>query len=227
MRNYLYRDQTKLNINADNFINCKSKYHAYLLGFMWADGHLIYKYKKKEMRIEITEEDINSIKNIFEVTGNWCFSTRYRSNRKPQTTAIANNAKLGDFLYENDYKTKTMSTPTKIINKIPIEFRQYFMRGWSDGDGSFYKNKTSKQYSICGSFDQDWKVLEDIFTKNEIKYKIQRRTHKTGKFSVIRVWNNKSLQNIHSLLYGNGDFDEIGLKRKYDKSKDIISQLKT
>lgn len=223
MRTYLYRDQTKLSINADKFISCETKYHAYLLGFMWADGYLLYGKKRKEMRVEIVDDDMADIKNVFDTTGKWYFITRNRKNRKPQTTASGNNAKLCDYLYEKDYKEKSTVSPKKIIESIPKNFIKYFLRGWSDGDGCFYTNGTTRQFSICGSYEQDWTFIEQIFKENDIDYKIQRRTHKTGKFSVIRIWNKKSLINLSKTLYQ--DYDDIGLKRKYDKCQEIISQL--
>lgn len=223
MRHYLYRDQTKLSINADGFINCETKYHAYLLGFMWADGYLLYEKKRKEMRVEIVNDDMVNIKNIFDMTGKWYFITRNRKNRLPQTMASGNNAKLCDYLHENDYKEKSMVSPTKIIKSIPKKFIKYFLRGWSDGDGCFYTNGRTRHFSICGSYEQDWTAIEQIFNENNIDYKIQRRTHKTGKFSVIRVWNKKSLINLSKTLYQ--DYDGIGLMRKYDKCQQIIHQL--
>jgi hypothetical protein len=223
MRQYLYRDQNKLSINADKFISCETKYHAYLLGFMWADGYLLYEKKRKEMRVEIVDEDMSDIKNVFDATGKWYFITRHRKNRKPQTTASGNNAKLCDYLHENDYNEKSTSSPTKIIKCVPKNFIKYFLRGWSDGDGCFYTNGRTRHFSICGSYEQDWSILENIFKDNGIDYKIQRRTHKTGKFSVIRVWNKNSLLNISKILYQ--DYDGIGLKRKYDKCQEITNQL--
>jgi len=223
-----YRNQTTLGVDANGFINCTTPHHAYILGFAWADGHLLYKYKRKEIRIEIVKDDMDAIKPTIEATGKWYHASRKRKNRREQSIACANNSMLCDYLHSMGYNEKSKISPTKILKQIPEGYHRFFLRGWIDGDGCFYKSKTSKQFSVAGTHDQDWSVLENIFSSNGIKYTIQRRQvkkfdEKITRSSCVRITNKPSLVILDTLLYSNS-YDGIGLYRKYAKCKDIISQ---
>lgn len=226
-----YRNQSYLNINADDFINMKSSYHAYILGLLWADGWLVYKHKKKEIRIQMTYEDGKSIESIFMNTGKWnTYFIKKDEFRKARYEYICNNAKFVDFLYDNDYKIKSQISPNKIWNKIPDEFKRYFLLGWADGDGCFYNNIKSNgrriEFTIAGTYDQDWSCLEQIFLENNIKnYKIKRKIMKNGnKYSIVRILKQEDLIILGNFLYNHNKY-EFGLKRKYDKFVEIYNYI--
>jgi hypothetical protein len=223
-----YRDQKYLNINADDFINFSTPFHVYILGLLWADGWLIHQYKKKEVRIELTYEDGNSITDVFSKTGKWSTYIREKDNfRKARKGYVCNNNKFIDFLFENDYKTKSQTTPTKIFNKIPENLRKYFILGWSDGDGCFYYNENNHQtqFTFAGSYEQDWSCVENIFKSLNIKnYKIKKTLVKNGnKYSVIRITKKEELIKFGEFLYPNNY--EFGLKRKYEKYNKIFNYI--
>lgn len=225
--NMKYRNQTTLGVDANGFINCTTPHHAYVLGFAWADGHLLYKYKRKEIRIEIVKEDMDILIPTIRMTGKWYHASRKRKNRKEQSIASVSNSMLCDYLHDNGYLEKSKISPDKILKQIPEKYHKFFLRGWVDGDGCFYMNKTAKQFSIAGSFEQDWGALESIFTANGIKYTVQRRQiketeTKITRASYIRITNKPSLIILDSLLYDD-KYDGIGLYRKYKKCKEIIS----
>ena len=210
-----------------NFVEIKSKYIAYVLGFIWSDGNIYENILKSQYQISISInlKDKPDIENIFDKTGIW---NKYeyenydkRTSKKYKNfTLNTTNKKLVNFLIENDYLIKSICSPDKILETIPNELKHYFFRGMSDGDGCFYiKNKTT-QYSISGSYNQDWKSIKDLFDKLNVKYSISKQISKKGKGSDIRVVNKNDIDIISNYLYGD-IFDEIGLKRKYLKSTDI------
>jgi hypothetical protein len=219
-----YRDQKYIKVNADDFINFKTPYHVYLLGFIWADGYILIKYKRKEIRVEITSDDMDSIKYIFNKTGEWYFNTRKRENRKMQTMATCNNAKLTDFLVKYKYDKKSVESPT-IITDIPDNYKKYFLRGWIDGDGCFYSNGITNHFSICGTYNQKWDYLETLLSKHNIHYKVSKKIAKNGnKCSSIRIWRKKDIETLFHIVY-ESNYDGIGLERKFNKVLSIIKPL--
>lgn len=215
-----YRNQEFLKINADDFINFKTPFHVYLLGFIWADGYILSQYKRKEIRVEITSDDMANLKRCFDKTGKWYYTSRKRENRKLQTTASCNNAKLIDFLIQYSYDKKSQVTPS-IFLIIPENLKKYFLRGWIDGDGCFYSNGRTNHFSLSGTYNQDWAIVEKILKDNNIHFKVSRRVVENGnKHSCIRIWRKEDIKKIYSLIYDKR-YDNIGLKRKYLKCLDI------
>ncbi len=207
-----YQDQSLRNVNADPFIAFATPEHAYLLGFIWADGTILSQYKRKSVRIEIKESDMEELHHVLDFSGKWTYIRRERPNRSPQVTAECSNAKLVAFLLEYDYGNKSTSSPTKILDAMPENLHEFFVRGWIDGDGCFYSGKSSRQFTMAGSFDQDWLALERISNKLGIRYSIARRIHPRSKSSVLRISNKSGIQKIGEFVYQTRH--DIGLPRK-------------
>ena len=125
-----YQSQTLLNVNADPFIEFASPEHAYLLGFIWADGAVYSQYKRKVIRIEVKEDDMNELRRVIDTTGKWTYIRRERPNRSPQVIAECANAKLVEFLIGHDYGDKSRASPTKIMESMPENLHEFFLRGW-------------------------------------------------------------------------------------------------
>jgi len=123
------------------------------------------------------------------------------------------------FLIENDYDKKSFISPFKILSKIPDNLHQHFYRGYSDGDGCFYINNHNYQYIISGDFKQEWSLIETLFKKLNIKYTIKYITNKKGNSSLIRITNKNDVDVFGNYIYS--EYDNIGLKRKYIKFKEI------
>lgn len=209
-----YRNQTLLNVNADHFIECSTPEHAYLLGFIWADGTVLSAYKLKSIRVEITEADMNELKPIFESTGKWTYTRRARAGRKPQVSAQCDNAKLVDFLVDNDYQNKSSVSPHKIMNLIPANLLEFFIRGWSDGDGCFYHGKTSNQFTMAGTYDQDWSALCNLLEQIGATHKIHKWGEPGHRGSSVRITNKPSIKKLGEYIYNT--HRAIGLQRKVD-----------
>lgn len=209
-----YRNQTLLNVNADHFIECSTPEHAYLLGFIWADGTVLSAYKLKSIRVEITEADMNELKPIFESTGKWVYSRRERAGRQPQVSAQCDNAKLVDFLVDNDYQNKSVVSPDKILSLIPNHLIEFFIRGWSDGDGCFYHGKTSNQFTMAGA-DQSWSALSNLLENLGVRASIKRRVVNTHKSSYLRISNKIGIKKFGEFIYET--HRTIGLSRKVEK----------
>ncbi len=203
------------NVDENIFMNNFTKESVYLLGFIWGDGYIYKNKNQNSINIECVSDDIIQLEPIINKTGLWKYYTRQREGRREQTTVNTSNKELCDFLIENDYQIKSKVSPNKIWNLIPLEYQNYFILGWIDADGCFYRNdkNNASQFYISGSYEQDWSVLELLFNNMNIKYNIQRIINKKSKYSCIRVTNKNDIIKIGNYIY----IDIIPLRRKFEK----------
>ncbi len=161
--------------------------------------------------------------------GKWNISyKKFTNGWQPTTKLMTNNKRIYNFLKKHDYHLKSYMSPDKILSKIPKELKYYFYRGLIDGDGCFYINIKNKlyQFSITSSYEQDWGFMINLCNELDIKYniklidRINKRTGKENKSSQFRITNKKGIKKIGEYIYQ--DYDNIGLKRKYDKYLNII-----
>lgn len=206
---------------AENFIFCKTKYHAYLLGFLWADGHLGDYHK---IGCNIRKDDGILLKNIFFKTGDWRLYERkgYR-NSKDQLSFEISNSILYNYLKSNDYYSKSTNSACKILSNIPEKFKHYWFRGLLDGDGYIDEFLVG----ICSSYDQNWNYMIKLCKKLDIQYKIRRekwfnkKYNKINRCSKIRIMkgiksrNDISAKVFLDYIYKGYNIDNIGLSRKY------------
>ena len=202
---------------------------AYTLGFLWGDGHIKhYKIKSGESNIhypslEIVTDDMKDIIDLFQVWGNWKLLYRNRPNRRQISSICLFDKEFGWFLTENDYMIKSYKDPYKILSLVPEIFKQYWWRGFCDADGCFYKNGRIVQFSVSGSYSQEWSSIVSLFEHLDIRYQIQRIIHKTSKNSAIRTSNPKNV-----IVFGNYIYQDnfhIGLSRKYNKFNHIKTEF--
>jgi len=205
-------------------INTKEK--AYSLGFLWGDGSLFVKKCKKYNLyypvLNILKTDYDNIEKILNSIGDWkkYISKPRISQPNYQTHSVLYDKSWGKFLFENDYKNKSIG-PTKILSQIPDDLKHYWWRGLSDADGCFYANQKNRcfQYSIAGPIEQSWIDAEELFKSLSVRYKVTTRKTKTGSSSYIRVCGMKNLHKIGEYLY-QGD-KELCLSRKIDKYNSV------
>lgn len=189
-----------------------TKYISYILGFLWADGHL----SKHNITLECKEKDLIEIEKYFSFIEYKSFKRKRLHNKESNKILYSCDKEFVNFLFNYDYKNKSFVSPRKIINLIPEEYKNYFYLGWFDGDGCIYINQKTGNYqlSFTSSYEQDWKCLEDFFEINCIKkYKIIR-CEGNSKYSQIRITNKKDIIKIRNLFYFD---DELGLRRKKEK----------
>jgi hypothetical protein len=224
--------------DVNNIINVSNKYVAYFLGYLWADGNLINK-SAHLTTINLIKEDAEYLYNILNLIGSgwtigreikkyWKNSAGEIKQAKNQRIIRCYSQELYNFLSENDYENKSHINFKKIWNKIPENFKNFFILGLYDGDGHFnYQFRHEKYHSgefvITANYDYDWSVLENYFNENNIEYSIYRLIVKLGRVSQFIVRKKKSLIILFKKLYE----DEFhGLERKYIKYLNYYEKIK-
>jgi intein/homing endonuclease len=203
----------------------------YILGFLWADGFL-YKSSKNHkycsLQCQILFTDYKILKNCFTKVGKWSLFIRKERvdkkgvKRQKNITLAINDIALVSKLISFDFNKKNYTPPNKLLKLIPKNKHYLFYRGYFDGDGCFYITNKAKQFILGSTYEQDWSSIVSLFNKIKIKkYKIQKNISKKGhKDSRIRVSSLDAVVKIANYLYQ--DRLDIGLKRKYNKVKNLI-----
>jgi len=215
-------------VNPNQFINCTIPEAAYILGLLWADGYIRQKDYLNDIKLENIKKDIDVFYPIFLKTGNWRILFRQRKNRQEQGLIRTSNKLLASFLIENNYGPHNIKSADKILELIPNNLHQYWFRGLIDGDGCWYLNikNSCRQFSLAGSYEQDWSYFENLLDKLDIKYSTQRRIQKRKnkkptKSSTVRINNKKDIIKLGNYIYQNYGQDKTGLQRKYNKYLEI------
>lgn len=199
-----------------NLSKLQSPQGAYLLGFLWADGHV--SKSKNVIKCSIVLEDGIKIKNCFEYIGIWKTYIYDKSERRKQMSFEVTDKNFRDFLVSMDYLVKSAATPTKILNYLNIDLNHYFWRGYFDGDGC-YSFTRGYIANFSGSFNQDWTELIKILNSLDIKYKYRQYNRNSGQSSRIDIWNKNNLCKWGDYIYQGEIF---GLDRKYNKYQELL-----
>lgn len=217
-------------VNPDQFINVTTPEVAYILGMIWADGHLAGKNGRSQLiLITQTASDMPDIMKVLNKTGQWkCNSKPVNESEKPSMIANTCNKVLADHLVRHGYKGKSVLSADSILSTIPIHLQSYWFRGLFDGDGclSFYpqkgSNATDKMWCIASDYNQDWTYLEKLCHRLGIDYKIcrliqssEKRTGRRNRGSTFTIRRHIDIRLIMEYIYQGREIDGIGLDRKW------------
>lgn len=208
-------------VNPAQFLSPNTPEVAYILGLLWADGHVRKSGYYHSIVISCLREDLLEIKNIFERTGDWRYYEQQAKDRRPQLQIQTSNKILVNFLQDNDYTAKSTASACKILSKIPEHLQHYWFRGLVDGDGCFYIKNNEKEITIASSYEQDWAYMEKISNFLNIEFKIEQKTQiqsgKLNKSSVFKIRKLESIKKFGDYIYKNYENDKMGFTRKYNK----------
>lgn len=207
----------------------------YLLGFIWGDGCITYTPKSKHYRIiiGIVSPDADVLEGTFRVVESiYRWNRKWQPPRQPNSRFTITSKPFYDFLASFDYRSKSGS-PDKILDKIPQHLRHFWFRGLFDADGhvrltqnSRNPNHSSAIAAIYGPYDQDWTYVQNLCQDLGVKFTIRRRHRDTGSSSEIILCKKTDVINFIGYLYQGYEIDQIGLKRKQAKLKEIIDSVK-
>lgn len=221
------RENSYYRFNPDVFIHIKKPEAAYILGFLWADGALVYAEKRGaySISLEICKKDFLDIEKTAFSLGEWRKYERKRGSYKRVTCIKIHVKPLAKYLFNNDFLIKSTGCPRKILSKIPKELRHYWWRGYFDGDGCLFVGEKSSQLAIAGSYKQNWTNVVSLFNRLKIKsYRINRYRNKKSQSSDVRIQNRKDILVFLKYIYQHRRTDNIGLSRKYGKYKILLNK---
>lgn len=224
MKRKLDKPFDKRNVNPTFFIIPEKiePVNAYLLGFIWADGHISFRHTACRIEARFVTDDAIDILPLFNKTGKWSIYTQIPEGCREATIVTTNNRPLAEFLNNMDYVTKSNAPATKILNFIPEQLRRYWWLGCIDGDGCFSLGKRGQEIGIHSSYEQDWRHFEHLAKKLNIEYHLERRIRRQSKSSAIRIVKKESCNKFIHYLYPSGY--EFGLKRKYNKATEMSNR---
>jgi len=197
---------------------------SYILGFIWSDGHIDSKYNTT---LSIVSVDAKDLINTMLFVDEWkIYHYKPKNNDRERTTFRIGNRQLYLLLKELDFDKKSYVSADKVLKIIPEKYHYIFFRGLSDGDGCFYINKKhyTYQYTLSSTHEQDWSYFINLLDKLGIKYKYIKNVKKNSKSSLIRLTSQRDVKKFGEYIYQK--YDNIGLKRKYDKYK-LICEYST
>jgi hypothetical protein len=214
IKSFEKRDRNR-RIPEIKFLNIIDPEVAYFLGFFWADGSITA--SNYSIALGLNKEDMEDIKWIFDKIGNWGVS-EYNDPRSTISKKIVCSSKpLHSFFVEMDFLKKSTVSPFKILSKIPDNLKYLWWRGYFDGDGHCSNIRSGSYHAgFCGSFDQDWSFVEDLFKNLNIKASLYKKNLESGKSSYYAINNKKSVFSLFDYLYPDNDFINFKLNRKYN-----------
>lgn len=206
----------------NNFTELNSPEIVYILGYIWADGH-ISKNKNFDIILYTSEKDFENVKNLILKSGNWGIYKRYKYLKKTNKTYTTYYFRVYDknihnFLSNFNFKQKSILSPDKLLEVIPEKLRHHFFRGYIDGDGSFslYNNNKTCKFNITSTIDQDWNFINVMFDYLDIShYKIYKYNRTCGTSSLVSISNILDIMKIGEFIYK--DSKDLRLERKYEK----------
>jgi hypothetical protein len=202
------------------YIDLNKPEHAYLFGYLWADGHI----DKKQHSISASSKEPDIINELHKTfTGN----KSYRQRIQKETGAVKDvyEWRLSRVLFSRDVQSKNFRKNTDCIPERSIPA---FLLGFLDGDGCIYSNKSLFQVTFTSKESEDWnwfieatqKIKSPIFKiskRSSWCRSLGKRTHS----SIARLTSSNALKFL-DILYNN--YNGICLTRKKEK---YLSRKKT
>lgn len=209
----------KYKINENYFDKIDSPNKAYILGFLFADGH--NEIKKATVSISLQEEDKEILELMRQEIG----------SEKPLEYLDYSNKNDCGYHYKNQYRLMffnkhicdTLNDIGMLSNKslsltfpdIHASLYPHFIRGYFDGDGSvcFSKNGNcivtiTSTESFCNS------VKEILFEQLGIYTGIYNASNNNGITKVASISGKNQVQKFGEYIYKDAD---MFLSRKYNK----------
>lgn len=226
----VFKNIKYIDINIAFFKEINTEESAYFLGFLYADGCVQIKNNAYTVCLKLKSDDL-------------CIIEKFRDIMSPSSTIKATKNKESDTTYSYfrinqkeicDQLISHGCIPNKSLilefpKTIPDELIRHFLRGYSDGDGTIYKNRKGintiwKIISTKQFCEQTAILLKKVLSINCSQSLSRPKTNKIT--TTLSVGGNLQCIKMLDWLYINST---IYLPRKYDKYiefKNYISSSK-
>ena len=197
------RNFLNYSINENAFSDLANQDTAYWLGVMYSDGYISKHNYTNSFGLTVKESDkdlLEKFKKFLEYSGNinyYTFKSSYGTCLAGRLL-IGNNKIVEDLIAAGIVEHKTLK-----INKIPeVKYKDDFIRGYIDGDGSL--RKKFPNLKICGNKDflldianyldlpynifSDKSIYNLSYNLKESEY-LEKRLYKDAKYYLDRKYN--------------------------------------
>ena len=198
------RMNNKFKVDSNIFNTIDTEHKAYWLGFMYADGYVW----EKGIELSLGIKDLNHLikfkrflKSEHKIGLNKTnFKGRYRCRISiKDKTIVKDLIRLGC----NNKKSLTLKFPTSDI--VPDDLIRHFIRGYFDGDGSFYAGKASgKNYTLKSSVlgtKEFLTELDKVLNIAKPRKLYQDKRHRNNTYFI--EWGSESNSKLVPYLYQN------------------------
>jgi len=218
-------NKNKKMVNFTKFKTDFNKNSVYILGLLWADGHI--RPDKHLTTINAVKSDLLEVVPIFQRTGEWSVTTIKKSNKniemRPQLKISTTTWGLSDILVDYEFGNKSEMSPDKLLSKIPKSLKKYWFRGYLDGDGSIIVTKNSLGVVFASSYNQNWSFMGNLCSELGIKGVINRYTVTGGGYSHFSVRRKTDVRCLCDYIYSS--YDGLGFSRKYEKYNEVLRYI--
>lgn len=210
--------------NSDYFkyIDCPAK--AYWLGFLYADGWVVYNEQRRnyECSIQLQAEDIAILHDLnnrlggihhieFRRKESQILDNPKISITDSYTLRIFSKELVEDLIKHNILPNKTQSSIYPTVDK---ELFFDFLRGYIDGDGCIYYDykRNALAVHITGAHEDVFRYLQDILKNDyDVSSGVYNETNRKYRIMIT----GKNAMRLLELIYK--DTSEPKLERKYNK----------
>ncbi len=213
-------------VDVEGFRTISTPAHAYMLGFIWADGHLT---KVGGIHIHIQKRDMDVLYPLFCRTGKWRLAAPERRRPGCQETQTLHKGvpSLCEFLRANGYKTDA----SRFVELISPEMKRYWYRGVLDGDGHIRVDTRHQTYRImfASAFDENWSYLTSLLKEMRLPFSLDRRPSKADKDGGMHSASRLTITGKHRCkrfiewVYAGADQDGLFLPRKRESAQKILA----
>lgn len=211
--------------DLSHLIAVREPFHAYMLGFLWADGTV----NKRSfcVALKIIQPDWLDIADRWLSTAR-SWRVQYHSdghpNHQPQITVAINSQSYHAFLVQCGYLFKSGDSACDILKVVPENFHHYWWRGYFDGDGGFTAHKKTRRVTITACYDQDWSFAERLTVQHGISYSISRQSNDKRSLSNLAISDEANLRRFMEYIYQGESF---GLRRKREAYDTYLEYKRT
>ena len=202
------------------FLRLMPPQKAYFLGLLFTDGSIVLdEQRSPNIAIELIESDLDILQKFKEeLNSDGNFYYNKRDNRKNGTYSfnVRSRQMAEDLKKYNIIPNKTYQVNDLII---PDKYKEDFLRGFIDGDGSIYYSNSAWHINICGHSDS---IIKQIAHLGDSLIGIDKQKKIQCCDGVYRYsWNGKQAIQLCKILYDKNTKFAIG--RKLDKALQAIA----
>ena len=189
-------------------IQVENEQEAYLLGFLYADGSIntFASGKYRALTIALQEKDQSFLQNICDIFNqelNKTYTLKYKAVSKSYHLYIGDGQTIENLIRLGVTPRKSYENSSFVFENVPLDFKNHFIRGYFDGDGSIglYKKGENKTPSLSGNIvSLNKKILFSI--QNFLKEQgITTSLRRENKYFRLQFAGNRVREKFRNFLY--------------------------